>query len=138
MKVEDKIITDNASIATSGGVDLTGDGKKDKMNGIGDSSNALKIASIKHDRVMIGMSLTFTQYFENIISDVGAKGSFSEKGFKASENMVQNLTNLRKSISGVNIDEEFANMIKFQHGYNATAKIMTEMDKMIETLLRIG
>jgi len=42
---------------------------------------------------------------------------------------------MRKSISGVNIDEEFANLIKFQHGYNAIAKVISEMDKMIETLI---
>jgi len=59
----------------------------------------------------------------------------AEKGFKASETIVQNLENLRKSISGVNIDEEFANLLKFQHAYNATAKVMTEMDKMIETII---
>ena len=59
--------------------------------------------------------------------------------YKSSELLVQNLDNIRKSISGVNLDEEFANMIKYQHGYNATAKIVSEMDKMIETLIfRLG
>ena len=63
----------------------------------------------------------------------------AEKGFKSSELLVQNLENIRKSVSGVNLDEEFANMIKYQHGYNATAKIVSEMDKMIETLIfRLG
>ncbi|MCK4798550.1 MAG: flagellar hook-associated protein FlgK, partial [Spirochaetes bacterium] len=99
----------------------------------------LRIASLKHERVMVGMSLTFTQYFEAIITEIGARGNLAEKGFKAAETIVHNLENIRESISGVNIDEEFANLIKFQHGYNATAKIMTEMDKMIETLIfRLG
>jgi flagellar hook-associated protein 1 len=135
MKVEDKIAVDNSYIASSGGIDTDGDGVKDHFNGVGDSGNALKIASIKHERVMVGMSQTFTQYFEGLISDVGARGSHAEKGFKGSEAIVNNLLNIRKSISGVNIDEEFANMIKFQQGYNATARVMTEMDKMIDTLI---
>ena len=135
MKVEDKIVVDNSYVACASGVDTDGDGFKDRFNGVGDSQNALRIASIKHERVMVGMSLTFTQYFEALISDVGARGSHAEKGFKGAEVIVNNLVNIRKSISGVNIDEEFANMIKFQHGYNATARIMTEMDKMIETLI---
>jgi flagellar hook-associated protein 1 FlgK len=135
MKIEDKIAVDNSYIACASGVDMNGDGVKDRFNGVGDSENALRIASIKHERVMVGMSQTFTQYFEGLISDVGARGSHAEKGFKGSEVIVNNLVNIRKSISGVNIDEEFANMIKFQHGYNATARIMTEMDKMIETLI---
>jgi flagellar hook-associated protein 1 FlgK len=135
MKIEDKIAVDNSYIACSSGVDMNGDGVKDRFNGVGDSSNALRIASIKQERVMVGMSQTFTQYFESLISEVGAKGSHAEKGFKGSEVIVNNLENIRKSISGVNIDEEFANMIKFQQGYNATARIMTVMDDMINTLI---
>ena len=88
---------------------------------------------------MVGMKQTFTEYFESVISDVGSRASAAEKGFKSSELLVQNLENIRKSVSGVNLDEEFANMIKYQHGYNATAKIVSEMDKMIETLIfRLG
>ena len=135
MKVEDKILADNAYIASATGIDVNGDGVKELSNGVGDSENALKISSLKNSRVMVGMSLTFTQYFEYTIADVGARGSAAEKGFKSSEIIVENLENMRKSISGVNIDEEFANMIKFQHGYNATAKVISEMDKMLETLI---
>ena len=139
MKVEDNILGDNANIATADGIDTDGDGFKDLTNGVGDSKNALKIASLKHEKVMVGMSLTFSQYFESVITEIGARGNEAEKGFKAAEIVVQNLENLRKSVSGVNLDEEFANLLKFQHAYNATAKIMTEMDKMIETLIfRLG
>lgn len=139
MAIEERILNDNAYIATGGGIDSDGDGQLDVPNGIGDSSNALNIASLKNKRVMVGMSLTFTEYFESLVTDVGSRGMVAEKGFKASEIIVHNLENIRESISGVNIDEEFANLIKFQHGYNAAAKVMTEMDKMIETLiLRLG
>ena len=139
MQVESKILADDAYIATADGVDTDGDGIKDVSNGIGDSSIAIKIASIKHEKVMVGMSQTFTEYFEGVIADIGSRASAAEKGFKSSELLVQNLENIRKSVSGVNLDEEFANMIKYQHGYNATAKIVSEMDKMIETLIfRLG
>ncbi|HQJ06104.1 MAG TPA: flagellar basal body rod C-terminal domain-containing protein, partial [Spirochaetota bacterium] len=125
--------------AAASGIDTDGDGVADVSNGVGDSGNALRILSIKHEKTMIGSSVTFTEYFEAVISDIGARSSRAEKGLKSAEILVRNLENIRKSISGVNIDEEFANMIKFQHGYNATAKIMTEMDKMIETLIfRLG
>jgi flagellar hook-associated protein 1 FlgK len=139
MQVNPQILSDSSYIAAASGIDTDGDGVNDQSNGVGDSSNALQIASLKHERVMIGMSLTVDQYFESIIADVGSRGYLAEKGFAASEVIVQNLENIRQSVSGVNIDEEFANMIKFQHGYNATAKIMTEFDKMIETLIfRLG
>ncbi len=84
---------------------------------------------------MVGMSLTFESYFEYVVSDVGSRSREAEKGFKAAEVIVQNLENMRKSVSGVNIDEEFSNLIKFQHGYNAIAKVISTMDKMLETLM---
>ncbi len=139
MSIEENILSDVANIAAADGIDTDGDGVKDLTNGVGDSSNSLKIASLKHEKVMIGMSLTISQYFEVLITDVGARGNVAEKGFKGAETIVQNLENIRQSISGVNIDEEFANLIKFQHAYNGIAKIMTVMDKMIETLIfRLG
>ena len=139
MQIEDNILEDMANIAAADGIDTDGDGVKDLSNGVGDSKNSLKIASLKHERVMIGMSLTFSQYFEALITDVGSRGNVAEKGYKGAETIVQNLENIRKSISGVNIDEEFANLIRFQHAYNGIAKIMTVMDKMIETLIfRLG
>jgi flagellar hook-associated protein 1 FlgK len=122
-------------IAAAGGVDTTGDGIKNISNGSGDSSNALRISSLKENHVMVGMSMTFSQYFENLVADVGSRAREAESGFKVQENMMNNLENLRKSVSSVNLDEEFANLIKFQHGYNATARFVSEMDKMLETLI---
>ena len=134
MAVDSKIKKDVNYIAAAGGVDTTGDGIKNISNGSGDSSNALRISSLKENHVMVGMSMTFSQYFENLVADVGSRAREAESGFKVQENMMNNLENLRKSVSSVNLDEEFANLIKFQHGYNATARFVSEMDKMLETL----
>lgn len=135
MAVEERIKEDISYIAAAGGVDTDGDGIKDLFNGVGDSSNALRIGTLKENRVMVGMSLTFSQYFENLIADVGARAHKAENGYKIQETVMNNLENLRRSVSAVNLDEEFANLIKFQHGYNATAKFISEMDKMLETLI---
>ncbi len=135
MAVESKIKSDVNYIAAAGGIDTTGDGVKNLSNGSGDSSNALRIGSLKENHVMVGMSMTFSQYFENLVADVGSRAREAESGFKVQETMMNNLENLRKSVSAVNLDEEFANLIKFQHGYNATAKFVSEMDKMLETLI---
>ena len=57
-----------------------------------------------------------------------------------SQNAVMaDLRTMRDSISGVNIDEELADIIKFQHGYNAAAKFITVMDELLDTVInRIG
>ena len=57
----------------------------------------------------------------------------------AEENWLIDLKDLRDSISGVNIDEELADIIKFQHGYNAAAKFISVQDSLLDTVInRLG
>ena len=52
---------------------------------------------------------------------------------------MDDLRNLRDSISGVNIDEELSEIMKFQHGYNAAAKFITVWDNLLDTVInRLG
>ena len=49
------------------------------------------------------------------------------------------LLNLKESISGVSLDEEMANMIRFQHAYNAAARMMTAVDETLDVIInRLG
>lgn len=49
------------------------------------------------------------------------------------------LENMRQSVMGVNLDEEMANMVQFQHSYNAAAKMMQTMNEMLDTIInRLG
>lgn len=58
---------------------------------------------------------------------------------KAGEDvLVTNVTNQRESISGVSLDEEMTNLIKFQKSYSAAARMVTMMDSMLDTLLNMG
>jgi flagellar hook-associated protein 1 FlgK len=52
---------------------------------------------------------------------------------------MKDLHDRRQSISGVNMDEELANMIRYQHGYNAAARFITTVNSMLDTLInRMG
>jgi flagellar hook-associated protein 1 FlgK len=51
---------------------------------------------------------------------------------------MKQLAGLRSSISGVNMDEELAQMIKYQHGYGASARFISTMNSMYDILLRLG
>ena len=53
--------------------------------------------------------------------------------------MENHLINLKESISGVSLDEEMANMIRFQHAYSAAARMMTAVDEMLNIIInRLG
>lgn len=106
---------------------------------IGDGRAAVEIASIRNTSVMIGKNRTFDEYFASSVTNVGLKGEQAEMNMLSQNAIMDDLRNLRDSISGVNIDEELAEIIKFQHGYNAAAKFISVIDEMLDTVInRLG
>lgn len=106
---------------------------------IGDGRAATEIASIRNTYVMIGKDRTFDDYFANSVTNVGLKGEQAETQYLSQNAIMNDLRGLRDSISGVNIDEELADIIKFQHGYNAAAKFVSVIDNMLDTVInRLG
>ncbi len=106
---------------------------------VGDGRAAVEIASIRNTYVMIGKDRTFDDYFANSVTNVGLKGEQAEQNYLSQNAIMNDLRSLRDSISGVNIDEELADIIKFQHGYNAAAKFVSVMDSLLDTVInRLG
>ena len=105
----------------------------------GDGRAAVEIAAIRNTKVMIGHERTFDDYFADSVTNVGLKGEQAENMHLSHSAVMEDLRSLRDSISGVNIDEELADIIKFQHGYNAAAKFVTVWDSLLDTIInRLG
>lgn len=105
----------------------------------GDGNAAAEIASIRNTKVMIGRERTLDDYFADSVTKVGLMGEQAETNLMSQHAIMDDLRGLRDSISGVNIDEELADIMKFQHGYNAAAKFVTVIDEMIDTVInRLG
>jgi flagellar hook-associated protein 1 FlgK len=139
MAVSDAIMQDVDRISAARGKDVGGTGDVNTSNGIGDGSNALRIAHIRHKNAMVDTNTTFNDFYTAVISKLGAQGEEAKDRVKNQETLIKNLANLRESISGVNLDEEMSNMVAFQHGYNAAARVITTMDRMLDTIInRMG
>lgn len=105
----------------------------------GDGRAAVEIASIRNSSVMVGSMKTFDDYFADSVTNVGLKGEQAETNLLSQNAIMDDLRNLRDSISGVNIDEELSEIMKFQHGYNAAAKFITVWDSLLDTVInRLG
>ncbi len=105
----------------------------------GDGAAALAIASLRNHPVMIGKKTTFDDYFADAIAGIGLKGEQAEIMLRTQQQIMKDLRDMRESLSGVNIDEEVAEMIKFQHGYAAVARFISEFTRMLDTIInRIG
>ena len=105
----------------------------------GDGRAAVEIAAIRNTSVMVGSMRTFDDFFADSVTNVGLKGEQAETNHLSQTAIMDDLRNMRESISGVNIDEELAEIMKFQHGYNAAAKFITVWDSLIDTIInRLG
>ena len=105
----------------------------------GDGRAANDIASLRNSSVMIGENKTFDDYFAESVTNVALKGEQAQLNYESQVAVMSDLRAMRDSISGVNIDEELADIIKFQHGYNAAAKFITVVDELLDTVInRLG
>lgn len=104
-----------------------------------DGRAAVEMAAIRNTKIMIGGQRTFDDYFADTITNVGLKGEQAQNQLATQNKIMGDLRDLRDSISGVNIDEELADIIKFQHGYNVAAKFISVQDELLDTLInRLG
>ncbi|MGL4985856.1 MAG: flagellar hook-associated protein FlgK [Treponemataceae bacterium] len=101
----------------------------------GDGAAALAIAGIRNNPVMIGKSRTFDDYFADSVTNIALKAEQADYNMKSQNTIMGDLRAMRDAISGVNVDEELADIIKFQHGYNAVAKYVTVIDQMLDTVI---
>jgi flagellar hook-associated protein 1 FlgK len=138
MQIDDAIVSDPDTIAAAGGFDITGDAKPDKINGLGDNRNALTIAELRHKPVMVESQSDFGQFFQSMVGSVGTKSETAKVQMDKDQAVVDSLEGLRKQVSGVNVDEEMTKMLMYQHGYNASARLISTMDSMLQTIIRMG
>ncbi|QQO07522.1 flagellar hook-associated protein FlgK [Breznakiella homolactica] len=129
----------NPSILKDPGSVAAGYGLNDRPANVGNGEAATAIASIRYNEVMVGRLGTFDDYFADAVARVGLMGEQSERALETQNLIMKQLKDMRQSISGVNIDEELSQMIKYQHGYAAAARFITTVNDMLDTIInRMG
>jgi len=131
IEVNPAVIRDPLSVAS-------GFGENGRAANPGNGDAAQAIASIRNSPVMVGSLSTFDDYFADSVGRIGLLGEQSGRALETENVIMKQLKDMRESISGVSIDEELANMIRYQHGYNAAARFITTVNSMLDTLMRMG
>jgi flagellar hook-associated protein 1 FlgK len=106
-----------------------------KTGEAGDNQVALDITDLQFSRIMSGQTSTFNEYLGKIIGDVGVQKQDAEMNVLHHEDILSNLKTMRETVSGVSVDEEMINLMKFQRAFQAAAKIITIMDEVYDSLL---
>ncbi|MDO3385076.1 flagellar hook-associated protein FlgK [Gilvimarinus sp. SDUM040013] len=100
-----------------------------------DNRNALRFADLETFGTVEGETLSFSEAYGRLVEAVGTKSSLSRINTSAGQDLLQQSQTLRDSISGVNLDEEAANLIKFEQVYNANARVISVARDIFDTLL---
>ena len=80
-----------------------------------------------------GMSLD--SYFKDTIDRIGVQTQEATRMVINQEDLLYSIEETRASVSGVSLDEEMANLVQFQHAYNANAKIIATIDELLEVVI---
>lgn len=104
-------------------------------DGVGDNSNAVALAGLQNERLLADATATYGQLYAQIVSRVGSKTHELDTSSKAQQLLLNQATERRESISGVNMDEEAANLIKYQQLYKANAQVIATAKELFDTLI---
>ncbi len=103
---------------------------------VSDAGNANALNNLKFKTVTFSnQSTTMNNFYRTIVGDVGIKTQEASQMETKSETLVQFAESQRQSVSGVSIDEEMTNMVKFQQSYNAASRYISVMDEVLDKLI---
>lgn len=121
----ENLIQDTALIAA---------GQAEGGTGSGDNRNALALQNLQ-DEALVGGVASLSQAYASMVGDVGNRTNVVQVNRQAQAGLTQQLRALQLSESGVNLDEEAANLIRFQQYYQASAKVIEVGATVLDTLL---
>lgn len=125
--VSSDVIDNISSIAASG---VTGE--------IGNIDNLNELIEMRHNPHMFDEGAP-EDFMKSMVSTLGIDSQQAVRYMSSQSVLVKQIDNRRLSDSGVSIDEEMTNLVKFQHAYNAAAKMVQTMSEVYDTLInRIG
>ncbi|MGD7053003.1 flagellar hook-associated protein FlgK [Sutcliffiella horikoshii] len=103
---------------------------------VGDGSNAVALAEVKARSFQLnGVSTTFQNYYESVIGGLAVDAQEANRLSHNSETLRLSVDQRRQSVSGVSLDEEMTSMIQYQHAYNASARMITLTDELLDKII---
>lgn len=100
-----------------------------------DGNNAVAMSNLQSQNLLLGNSTSFTGAYAQLVAQVGTQTSQLQVTSTAQTNLVNQTTQTQQSISGVNLNEEAANLIQFQQAYQAAGKAIQVANNMFTTVL---
>ena len=126
LDLSDEVKQDVRNIVTAG-----------QPNSPGDNRVALAITNLQHSMLLDSGTSTFEDFYLKGVGEIGAQARGARVDEEQSLGVLTQNKALKERVSGVSIDEETSNMIRFQHAFDASARVMSVADEMFKTVLGI-
>ncbi len=107
-------------------------------NGSADNRNALLMGVLQTKNTLANGTASYQSAYGQLVSQVGNKTRELEVTSKAQATLLKQTENTMQSVSGVNLDEEAANLMRFQQAYQASSKVIEMSNTLFDSILRIG
>lgn len=124
---------------TLAGIPKTGDQFTSQFNagGIGNSGNGLLLSGLQQSKFFSNGTKSIFDQYSDLIVDVGEQTKLAKNSYDASDILYKNALSNREQVSGVNLDEEGANLLKFKQAYEAAGKLMAIANQMMNVLFEM-
>jgi flagellar hook-associated protein 1 FlgK len=108
-----------------------------KPGAAGDNTISNMISSLQHRQTMQEGTATFDDFYNSRVGELGSISQRARSTQEAQKSILEQMSSIRESISGVSLDEETTNMIQMQKMYDASARVIRTADEMLETVLSL-
>lgn len=108
------------------------------IGGVSDNRNALLLAKLQTANTMIGGTTSYQGAYSQMVSQIGSQTAEAQVSAAAEESLLTQAKSSQQALSGVNLDEEAANLLRYQQAYQAAGKMMQIATTLFDTLLAIG
>lgn len=106
-----------------------------EANAPGDNRIAIAISRLQHEKILGEGTTTFEEHYLKTVGNVGMQMAKAKVDTEQSGGILAQTKSIKERISGVSLDEESANMVKYQNAYEASAKVIKASDEMFKAVL---
>ncbi|NOX36876.1 MAG: flagellar hook-associated protein FlgK [Calditrichaeota bacterium] len=105
---------------------------------VGNGEVALAIANLRNKKIFNGRTETLNDFYSTMVTTLGTEIQVAQDTRFNQQLLRDQIENQRESVSGVSLDEEMTNLIKYQRALEAAAKIVRVVDEVLETVIQMG
>jgi flagellar hook-associated protein 1 FlgK len=130
-------VAEEFKLLTRDPVKLAAAASGSESGGVADNSNIIALSELRTQALLNGGTQSLHQAYTDMVTDIGSKTRNADIDLKAHQSFLGQLQEQRENMAGVNLDEEAANLLKYQQAYQAAANVIPIANSMFDTLISV-